>query len=87
MADKLFAASSAEMLHPLEESSLICKYICTRVYCAKTIRDTVSSLAFKRLSCRALPLSSSSVTFSRTGSVQNALLRAPPWCPPGPADL
>lgn len=51
------------MLHPLEENSLICKYVCTCLYCAKAGRDTVTHLTLKRLSSWALSISSSCVTF------------------------
>lgn len=42
-----------EMLHPLEENELICKYLCTCVYCTK-VEDTARLLALQELSCGAV---------------------------------
>lgn len=38
------------MLHPPEENLLMCKYVCTCVYCTKAIGNTKRHLALNRLS-------------------------------------
>lgn len=88
VADKFLATFSVGRCDTHQSKICWCVNMCVHVFTVPGQWGHCGTSCLERLSCGALSVSSSSVTFRAvSGSLWNALHGVPPQSPPGPADL